>query len=108
MAVDRIGGDSDLASFGQLQRIALSSRLCVSRSSRTGSPVIGAVELRGDLDASGVSGTLPFRGDVLCDVGQVDRRDLDQALFAAGEGEQAVDEAFVAQADGQQSGAELA
>jgi len=50
---------------------------------------------------------LAFGGAVPDDVGEVDRTGCAEAFLAAGEGEQAVDEAFMALVDGEQGGAEL-
>src|SRR6266511_925125 len=63
---------------------------------------VSVIEAAGDRDPS-------VFGDVVSDgvVDEVDRTVRAEAFFAAGEGEQAVDEALVALVDGEQGGAEL-
>ena len=63
--------------------------------------------MRADLDAGGACGAVGFGGEVACDVGEVDTGGVGDALFAAGEGEQAVDEPLVALVDSQEGAAEL-
>ncbi len=63
--------------------------------------------MRARLSVSGVRIGLGFGGDVPRDVGEVHGGRVGDALLAAGEGEQAVDEPFVALVDGEQGGAEL-
>jgi hypothetical protein len=55
-----------------------------------------------------MGGGLGLGGDAPDEVGEVDGDGVGEALFAAGQGQQPVDEPFVALVDGQQVGAELA
>src|SRR6266511_2627910 len=87
--------------------MALSMRLCTSRSSRTGSPETGDVERGADLETSFPGHGPELGGRAPGDLGEVDPVMRREVFLAAREGEQAVDEAFVALVDRQQVGAEL-
>src|SRR6266700_3724293 len=60
-----------------------------------------------DLDAGGACRSLGFGADVPCDVSEIRRGGVCDALFAAGQSEQSVDEPLVTLVDGEQGAAKL-
>src|SRR6266498_1658253 len=103
------GADSDLAVFGQVVTDGVVDQVLGEPFQQYWVALYrGGLQVGVDVDPGGVRVALGFGGDVAGDVGEVDRGGVGDALFAAGEGQQAVDEPFVALVDSEQGGAEPA
>jgi hypothetical protein len=105
---DSAGADGDLAVFGQVVTDGVVEQVLGEPFQQYWVALDrGGLQVGVDIDPGGVRVALGFGGDVPRDVGEVYWGGVGDALFAAGEGEQAVDEPFVALVDGKQGGAEL-
>lgn len=108
MVIDHVGGDRDPAMFRQVVADGVVDQV-LSESFQKDWVACdrGGLQERADVDAGVLRGGLRFRGNVPCELGEVDRNAFSDTLLAAGEGEQAIDEPFVALVNGDQFGAQL-
>src|SRR6266540_7016464 len=108
VAVIQAAGDRDPSVFGEVVADGVVDEVLAESLQQGRVACHGCRGQRGaELDTGLAGGGLRLAGDVPDDLCEVDWTVRAEAFLAAGEGEQAVDEVFVAVVDGEQGGAEL-